>query len=163
MLELLWNLWPVLLLAGMIYALMTLIQNLAGRTSTPYVARDRLVTKTELRFFHTLREAVDDDWEIFAMVRIADILKVPSGINKRRSWLNKILSKHIDFVLCDKDSLEIVAGIELDDPSHEREHRIQRDIFVNSAFADAEIPLLRIKTSKSYDAGDIRKQIDKAV
>jgi len=163
MLDLIWSLWPVLLLAAMIYAIITLIQFLAGRTTMPYVARERLVTKTELKFFHQLREAVNDDWEIFAMVRIADILKVPSGINKRRSWLNKILSKHIDFVLCDKESLEIVAGIELDDPSHDRPHRIQRDLFVNSAFRDAAIPLLRIKTQKSYDSANIRKQIDKAV
>ena len=163
MLDWLWSLWPVLLVAAMIYAAITLIQHLAGRTATPYVARDRLVTNAELRFFHKLRDAVDNDWEIFAMVRIADILKVPKGIKKRRVWLNRILAKHIDFVLCDSESLEIVMGIELDDASHDRTDRIQRDNFVNSAFDDADIPLLRVPTQKSYDAGDIRKMIDRAV
>lgn len=163
MLETLWSFWPVILVAAMIYAGISLLQHLGGRTSTPYVARERLVTNPELRFFHVLREAVDEDWEIFAMVRIADILKVPRGIKKRRSWLNKILSKHIDFVLCDGESLEIVVGIELDDASHNRAHRIERDRFVNAAFEDAGIPLLRVKTQKDYDAGAIRKLIDKAI
>ena len=163
MLDQLWSFWPILLVVAMILAAAVLIKHLGGRTQTPYVSRERLVTKSELKFFHELRDAVDEDWEIFAMVRIADLLKVPRGINKRRSWLNKILSKHIDFVLCDTESLEIVMGIELDDRSHERADRIQRDQFVNSAFQDAEVPLLRIPTQKSYDPADLRRLIDKAL
>ena len=157
------SLWPYFIGVAMIYAAIILIRHLAGRTSTPYVARERLVTKSELQFFHQLRDAVNGDWEIFAMVRIADLLKVPSGIKQRRAWLNKILSKHIDFVLCDKDTLNIAIAIELDDPSHNRPHRIERDAFVNAAFADADIPLLRIPTQKEYDPSEIRKLIDKQV
>ncbi len=163
MIDWLWSLWPILLVAAMIYAAITLIQSLAGRTSTPYVPRDRLVTQSELKFFHSLRSAVDGEWEIFAMVRIADLLKVPKEIQKRRQWLNKILSKHIDFVLCERDTLAIILGIELDDPSHQRPHRMQRDQFVNTAFQDAGIPLLRIPTQKNYDASEIRRLIDRAL
>ncbi|MDG2469874.1 MAG: DUF2726 domain-containing protein [Pirellulaceae bacterium] len=163
MLDWVWNLWPILLVAAMIIATFTLIQHLAGRTTTPYVARERLVTKSELLFFHELRTAVDGDWEIFGMVRIADILKVPKGIKQRRAWLNKILSKHIDFVLCDSDTLEVMVAIELDDPSHNRPHRIERDQFVNTAFADAGIPLLRIPTQAAYDPAVLRKMIDREV
>jgi len=161
MLDWVMSLWPYIVIAAMIYAALILVRHLAGRTSTPYVARERLVTKSELQFFHELRTAVDGEWEIFAMVRIADLLKVPTGIKQRRSWLNKILSKHIDFVLCDKETLAIAIAIELDDPSHNRPHRIERDRFVNAAFADADIPLLRIPTQKQYDPGEIRKQIEK--
>jgi hypothetical protein len=106
---------------------------------------------------------VNDDWEIFAMVRIADLLVVPKGTRNHRSWLNKILSKHIDFVLCDKDSLEVLAGIELDDPTHLKPARMQRDRFVNGAFADAGLPLLRIPASEGYDVSNIRKMIDKVI
>ncbi len=163
MFDFLWNLWPVLVVAIIIYAAITLVQLLGGRDTTPYQKRPRLVTNSELKFFHTLRKAVDGDWEIFVMVRIADLLKVPKGIKNRRSWVNKILSKHIDFVLCEPDSLEVVLGIELDDPSHERPHRMQRDKFVNAAFADAGIPLLRIPTEKKYDPRDLRRKINRAL
>lgn len=161
MLDWVMSLWPYLVGAAMVYAVLILIRHLAGRTSTPYVARERLVTKSELQFFLELRTAVDGDWEIFAMVRIADLLKVPTGIKQRRAWLNKILSKHIDFVLCDKDTLNIAIAIELDDPSHNRPHRIERDTFVNAAFADADMPLLRIPTQKQYDPNELRKLIEK--
>ena len=85
-------------------------------------------------------------------------------------WTQSVFSKkaarlwfYLNFVLCDADSLEIVTGIELDDASHQREHRMQRDRFVNAAFDDAGIPLLRIPVQKRYDARDLRKLIDKAV
>ena len=121
------------------------------------------MTNAELRFYHALRKAVDGDWEIFAMVRIADLLSVPKGIKNRRSWVNKVLSKHIDFVLCESESLEVVMGIELDDASHERPHRRERDQFVNAAFDDAGVPLLRIPAEKSYSTRDLRRKIDRAL
>lgn len=37
-----------------------------------------------------------------------------------------------------------MLGIELDDDSHERKDRRQRDMFVNALFAATGIPLLRI-------------------
>ncbi|MEM9942103.1 MAG: DUF2726 domain-containing protein [Planctomycetota bacterium] len=126
----------------------------------PYESRGQLVTKPELRFYKSLLKAVQDDWEIFAMVRIADLLKVRAGHPQRRKWLNKILAKHIDFVLCDPTSLKPICCIELDDRSHERPDRIERDIFVNRAFESAGIPLLRIATQKQYRAREIRELID---
>ena len=129
----------------------------------PYVARGRLVTKTELRFYKALNKAVLDDWEIFAMVRIADLLRVEKGHKNYRKWLNKILAKHIDFVLCHPGTLVPEVCIELDDPSHERADRIERDIFVNAAFDAADLPLLRIPTQPSYRAQEIRDLIDEVI
>ena len=126
----------------------------------PYVARGRLVTKTELRFYKALVKAVQDDWEIFAMVRIADLLRVEKGNKNHRKWLNKILAKHIDFVLVHPGTLVPQVCIELDDPSHNRADRIERDIFVNAAFDAADLPLLRIPTQPSYRAQEIRDLID---
>ena len=126
----------------------------------PYRARGKLVTKTELRFYKSLFKAVQDDFEIFAMVRIADLLRVESGAKNYRKWLNKILAKHIDFVLCDPGSLEPIVCIELDDPSHQRADRVERDIFVNHAFESANLPLLRIPTQQAYRSREIRELID---
>ena len=155
-----WHIWVGLavLIAGILLTRMW-----SSPARLPYKARGKLVTKSELRFYKSLQKAVQDDWEIFAMVRIADLLRVETGEPNRRKWLNKILSKHIDFVLCDPGSLAPVCCIELDDPSHNRPDRIERDIFVNDAFASADLPLLRIPTESSYRAREIRELIDKAV
>lgn len=155
-----WQFWVV---AAMIIAGIVLMRMYSAPTGMPYNKRARLVTKAELRFYKSLQKAVQDDWEIFAMVRIADILRVQEGIKNRRSWINKILAKHIDFVLCDPASLEPICCIELDDSSHQRKDRIERDIFVDEAFHSADLPLVRIPVRSSYHAREIRELIDEAI
>lgn len=152
--------WPFWVGLSILIALILLMRMWATPAKPPYLARGQLVTKPELRFYKSLAKAVQDDFEIFAMVRIADLLRVEKGHKNRRKWLNKILAKHIDFVLCDPGSLKPLVCIELDDPSHERPDRVERDIFVNQAFAAAGLPLLRIPTEPSYRAREIRELVD---
>lgn len=128
----------------------------------PYEKIDQLCTRTELKFYKQLAEVVGDRFVIFGKIRIADLLKVKKGTRKRMSWQNKINCKHIDFVLCDPESLETQVAIELDDKSHQREDRIQRDQFVNQAFEDSQFPILRIKTQDQYDLKKIDQAIQKA-
>lgn len=152
--------WPFWVGLAILAALFMLMRMWATPTKLPYQARGQLVTKSELRFYKSLAKAVQDDFQIFAMVRIADLLRVEKGHKHRRKWLNKILAKHVDFVLCDPGSLEPIVCIELDDPSHQRPDRIERDIFVNLAFDSAGLPLLRIPTESSYQSREIRELID---
>lgn len=167
MIELLVNLligfWPIWVVAAMVIAVIVLLRMYSRTTGLPYRKRGRLVTKAELRFYKSLQKAVQDDWQIFAMVRIADLLRVHDGIKNRRSWINKILAKHIDFVLCDPGSLEPICCIELDDSSHQRKDRIERDEFVDAAFESAGLPLLRIPVRSSYHSREIRELIDDLV
>lgn len=155
-----WPLWTLLVLVA---ALLALLRMYAGRGKLPYDKRPRLVTKAELRFYKSLVKAVQDDWAVFAMVRIADILVVPKETPKRRVWLNKILAKHIDFVLCDPSSLEPQVAIELDDSSHQRKDRQERDEFVDHAFESAGLPIVRFPVRSSYQAREIREIIDRAI
>lgn len=155
--------WPVFVIAGMFFAVIVLMRLYSQPDSLPYRARGKLVTKAELRFYRSLYKAVQDDFEIFAMVRIADLLRVEQGTKNYRKWLNKILAKHIDFVLCDPGSLEPKVCIELDDRSHERPERIERDKFVDLAFESAGLPLIRVEVKKSYPPRELRELIDGVV
>ena len=47
--------------------------------------------------------------------------------------------------------MEIKAGIELDDSSHNKPKRIKRDIFLNEACINAGFKLHRIKSKRTYD------------
>ena len=152
--------WHFLVGLAVFFAIVLLMRMMSTPAKLPYRARGQLVTKSELRFYKSLYKAVQDDWEIFAMVRIADLLRVEKGEKQHRKWLNKILAKYIDFVLCDPGSLEPICCIELDDPSHNKQSRIERDIFVNDAFESAGLPLLRIPTQSSYRSREIRELID---
>lgn len=155
--------WPFWVGLAVFVSAILLMRVWAKPGKLPYVARGQLVTKSELRFYKSLSKAVQDDFEIFAMVRIADLLRVEKGVPNYRKWLNKILAKHIDFVLCDPGSLQPIVCIELDDPSHNRPDRIERDVFVNQAFESADLPLLRIPTQSSYRSREIRDLIDEVL
>lgn len=152
---------PLLILVCVAFAVYLYLSR--ALVTFPYERIDSLCTRTELRFYHELVQIVRSDYEIFGKTRIADLLKVKKGTKKRMSWQNRINAKHIDFILCSPEDLKILVAIELDDKSHQRPDRVQRDLFVNQAFQDAQLPILRIKTADVYDHGQIRHAIAQAL
>ena len=79
-------------------------------------------------------------------IRLADLVNVNKKLEKTEWWSNfgKIKSKHIDFALAKKENLDVVLIIELDDYSHSRRDRIERDAFVDSVFDEIGIPILHV-------------------
>ena len=130
----------------------------------PYQKKDYLLTKAELSFYRVLKSVVDDNLLIFSKVRLVDLLWLPKGTKNRQAYLNKIMSKHVDFVLCKNNTLSPVLAIELDDLSHQEGRRQERDKFVNEVFHKAGLPLLRIQAKRSYSPGElslvIKKEMD---
>ena len=155
--ELLTNI-PLLVLFGLLLLAAGLAFYRLRETHPPYEKRESLLTNSELAFYAVLR-TVAEDWSICAMVRIADLIRVRKETQKRQAWLNRILAKHVDFVLCDPETMEAVLAIELDDKSHDRPERQERDQFVNGAFAAAGLPLLRIPVQDEYNAEQLKASI----
>jgi len=136
-------------------------QQTAQTVAGAYEAVPALLTPAERSFFGVLQQAVASDYQIFAKVRLADIVR-PVRSPSRSGWqsaFNRIAGKHVDFVLCDSLRLGVLAVIELDDRSHERFERGVRDGFVDSALADARIPVLRVSARQSYSPTQIREQV----
>lgn len=137
-------------------------QQRAQSVSGAYEAVPALLTPAERSFFGVLQLAVSSDYQIFAKVRLADIVR-PVRSPSRSGWqsaFNRITGKHVDFVLCDSSHLGVVAVIELDDRTHERFERGVRDWLVDSALADARIPVLRVSARQSYSPTQIREQVE---
>jgi very-short-patch-repair endonuclease len=55
----------------------------------------------------------------------------------------------------ESSSLKPRLVIELDDSSHQREHRKERDIFVEKVLAVAGIPIARVPVKHIYEAKEI--------
>lgn len=155
--------WPYLIVVLIVLALIALWNQLRVAPPQPYQRRGALVTKAELRFYRALEIAVQGELRIFAMVRIADLLQVRPDAKTRQAWQNKINCKHIDFVLCDPETLDVLVCLELDDSSHQRKDRIERDQFVNQAFESADLPLIRVPLQSSYDTNKLRDTIQQVV
>ena len=104
-----------------------------------------VLTDREYDFYRTLKPLADEyGLSIFTKVRLADLIE-PKPKAENPCWMecfNKIKAKHIDFALADEDTA-IVALIELDDNSHSRPDRIERDDFVNAVLENTGYTLLR--------------------
>ena len=161
--ELLLHNWPVVLFAAMTLVIVVLAMFSLREGPLPYERRGILLTPAEIAFLRSLQLAVRDDWLIFSMVRLADIIKVRPKTRKSQAWQNRIFGKHVDFVICDYETLEVKLAIELDDRSHRRPDRAERDRFVNVALSAAGLPLLRVKVEPKYETSVLRKDIDDAL
>jgi hypothetical protein len=130
----------------------------------PYRREKWLFSKAERSFFGVLEQAVaitpagSQRLRIFAKVRLCDLLSLGKCESWQSHW-NRIQSKHVDFVLCTYDEIQPVLVIELDDSSHEREDRKQRDTFVDAALAAAGLPLLRVTARASYNVAEVRAAV----
>ncbi len=117
--------------------------------------RDALLTPAELVFFRALEPLVKPTYAVFSKVRLADLFDVRAG-RGRQAAFNQISAKHVDFVLCDPATSKVLAAIELDDRSHQRPDRVERDRFVNDLFAANHLPLIRVPVARSYPPEQLR-------
>ncbi len=77
-------------------------------------------------------------------VRLYDLIEPVPGVSNYKGALWKIQSKHVDFVICNQ-ALEAKVIIELDDNSHNRRDRIERDIFVDTILKKAGYKIIRTR------------------
>lgn len=111
---------------------------------TPYKKR-YFLTMNELNFYKRLKPISDKyRLSIMAKIRLADLVQVDTYRTKEfNKYFSKIKSKHIDFALADPENLEIKYLIELDDSSHNRTDRVERDIFVNKICKETGYMIIR--------------------
>ena len=130
-----------------------------------YVNRMTLMTPAEQEFYRVLRSSLPPEhYQIYSKVRMADIVEVQKGLDKkvRTSALNRIISKHVDFLLCNPNDSTIHAVVELDDSSHNRQSQKRNDAFKNETFGACGIPVVRFPVKASYDPEEITAQINAA-
>ena len=113
---------------ALIFSIFSPKKTTAGKERLPYKLRDNILSTAEFSFYKVLQSITQENFQIQCKVRLADIFYTPYGTNI--SHFNKISGKHADFLLCDKNMKPVLA-IELDDSSHTRPDRQDRDIFVD--------------------------------
>jgi len=150
----------VFVIAGFLAVLILILIFFRRKPPLKYRRVENLFTKSERKFYFILKEVLPPSYQLFAKVRAADVLLPQKSPDKSRwrSAFNRVACKHFDYVVCD-EKLNIVCAIELDDASHGKKDRIERDIFINWAAKTAGFRLLRIPLQKEYDKGRLKKMI----
>ena len=126
----------------------------------PYRMRDDFLTEAEFAFYVTLSSYIGDDIVICPKVNLGDLFFAVGDKSRRLSFTNKINRKHVDFLLCDAESMQPLCGVELDDSSHLREDRMERDIFVDGVYEAAGLPLVHVPLQKGYTPEDLEVYFD---
>ena len=118
-----------------------------------------LFSPAERSFLGVLEQALGDQHRVMGKVRLVDVIKVRSGMNGkgRQSAVNRIQSKHVDFVVCHAKDLAVQYVVELDDKSHDRATRQGRDEFVDQALQAAGVPIFHFSVKRSYAVAEVQK------
>lgn len=124
----------------------------------PYKSRQTLLSRGELAFFRVLREVVGTEFGVSLKTRLADVLHCPTRL-WRTAHGRRLAQKHVDFVVYRQDTSAILAVVELNDRTHDRPSRRERDRFLAEALASAGVALVTIRAAVCYDRFTVQRRI----
>jgi very-short-patch-repair endonuclease len=159
--------WIILILLLIIVSLaLALFKKKGGKgpVDFPYQSKEVLCSPAERSFLGALDKILGERYRIFAKVRLADIVDVQRGLSAsaRQRAFNRIAGKHLDFIVCNANDLSIVGAIELDDKSHLKKGRRERDQLLDKALDAAGVPMLRVKAQSTYSIKEVSSDLDSA-
>ena len=137
-------------------AIVIALKKTIARHERPYKAMP-LLTNTEQNFYQALKAATSPNIHICPKVRLRDLVEITYSRQDRRWWQHHgaITQKHVDFVLCDRADLKVLAVVELNDSTHLRRARQERDELVAKVLQSAGIRLINIPARRTYNSEDL--------
>lgn len=128
-----------------------------------YTRKNYFLSRAEHECYDALLSAVGAEYRIFAQVHLPTLV---DGKIKGQNWqgaFRHINGKSVDFVLCDKAYMSPKLAIELDDKTHERLDRQERDREVERILEYAGLPLLRLENHGQFNATELAGKIRSAL
>lgn len=110
--------------------------------------RKYLLTQKELYFYKELKKVADKlNLSVLAKIRMADLVEPKSQGKDYYGEFGKIKAKHVDFALCDPNTLYVLLLIELDDSTHDTVKGKTRDTFVEEVYSATGYGLYRARNT----------------
>jgi Protein of unknown function (DUF2726) len=125
-----------------------------------YLLRPRFLTKAE-NVVYLLLKAAFPRHEIFARIRLADVLQVkigPQGMERLRAF-RKIANQHVGFVVCDRD-MTIVAIVDAKEPDQVINPRDQKlEVIKQRCLQAAQVKYMCVYPPQMPRYRELREQI----
>ena len=131
--------------------------------SLPYERNRHFLSEHEKAFFELLIGVAPRDVYVCPQVCFGSVLEVRANSENYLGSLNKIKSKRIDYLLCDRDSLTPLVAVELDDSSHDSPGRQVRDTFVDDACRSAGLKILHFRGRQAFDPRGLQEALHSAI
>lgn len=137
--------------------------NQIKKSQYKYYAKSYVMTSRENECFKTLNEIFSSKWFVVPQVHLSALLDYRVKGQNWNAAFRHINGKSVDFVLIGKESYKVICVIELDDSTHSKPNRIERDVEIERMFKEAGIPLARISKFESMTKPEIAKVVTDAI
>ena len=157
-------------IAGIVSVIVTVLSVLKSkfdggkseRRKYQYKRKNFFLTRAEHECYDALMAAIGSNYVVFAQVHLPTLVDNKIVGQNWRGAFKHISEKSVDFVLCDKNYISPKLAIELDDKSHERPERQQRDEEVERILQDAGVPLLRLENHGRFSPNELAQKVKNA-
>ena len=150
---------------GVILALFSATLLIKGNESAPppvnpdykYAVKQSIMSSAEQKLFSLLRASVGREFEVFPQVALVSIVdKLTAGAYRNE------LFRIVDFVLADRRTYKLLLVIELNDASHNKKERAERDEKVKCILSRAGVKILTL-TIENFQTVNLRHEVFSAL
>ncbi|MES2224289.1 MAG: DUF2726 domain-containing protein [Patescibacteria group bacterium] len=128
-----------------------------------YKQKNFFMSRAEHECYDALVLAVGEKYHIFPQVHLPSIIDNKVVGQNWKGAFRHISQKSVDFVLCDKSYISPKLAIELDDRTHERQDRKDRDGEVERMLKNAGLPLLRLQNQGKFNPKELSDKINECL
>lgn len=146
---------PIAVIVGLAVLVIIVTLLLKKKANEPhYILKDRLLTRTEIEYYNVINSFFGEDYLILPQINLASV------IDKEGAGYRSELFRNIDFGIFDFNFRPVLL-IEINDNTHFRKDRIERDKKVADICKKARIPLVTFWTKDGLKQDYIYKTIKK--
>ena len=128
------------------------------KLTSRYARKDNLVSDAERSFLLTLRQVEPDKYEVLPQIALVSVIDKKTNTSYRNE-----LFRICDYCFVDKDTFEPLLLVELNDSSHKRADRRERDEKVAAICADAGLPLVTFRTDDDLSYSAVKRTVLRAI
>ena len=152
------NIITLCVILAVVATVLLVIKFIVNKKRQPrYFVKDKLLTATEIKYYDAIRSVVGNNFLVLPQINLASVIDKEGETNFRNE-----LFRNIDFAIFDYDFHPLVL-IEINDNTHFRKDRIERDQKVLSICKKAGIPLVTFWVKDGLDVNYIANTLHSAL
>ena len=128
------------------------------KLNSKYERKQALLSRPEYNFLLTLRQIKPERYEVIPQIALNSVIEKKTNTSYRNE-----LFRVCDYCFVDKDTFEPLLLVELNDRSHLRADRQERDAKVAAICSAAKIPLVTFWQDGDLSYQTVRKSVLKAI
>ena len=119
--------------------------------------KKRIITNIERIYYNKIKNIIPSNYILQVQIPLCSI------VNKKRNYTYRNqLFRVLDYGIFDKEG-NVIVIIELNDSTHYRQERIERDYKVQEILKNAEIPLITIWANDRKDEEELKNELEKYI